>query len=561
MNPKTKATKKLTPQANLIRLASHYPFIILSRRQLCDLDLLLNGAFAPLKQFMGRADYESVLHTMRLADNTLFPIPIVLDITKEFAKLAEENKKIALRDGENFTVAVLNVEEIWAPDLHQEAQLVYGTQDESHPGVHYLFKQTHPLYMAGKISRVAGVRYTDYLHERKTPAELKAWLKKKKWKRALFFQTRNPIHKAHNEIIVRAMQEQSANAVIHPVVGMAKPNDIDYHTRVRCYRKSIRHFPAGKAILSLLPLAMRMAGPRECLWHGLIRKNYGCTHFIIGRDHAGPGRNKKGKAFYAPFAAQQLFAKYQDHIGVQAVYFEHIVYSQTRKKYIAGGEIKKGEKTAELSGTNLYDLLESGDPIPEWFTYPEIAAELRKVHPPRKQQGFTVFLTGLPASGKSTLAHGLVNQLLEYGKYNISLLDGDMMRNHLSSELGFSPQHRSINVQRVGYVASEITKNRGIAVCALIAPYQKDRDINRQLISAHGGYIEVYVKTPLAVCEQRDSKGYYMRARQELSKHFTGIDDPYEEPQNPELVVDTSTKTVSSLINRICAKIKEIGYL
>lgn len=510
---------------------------------------------------MGRADYESVLHTMRLADHTLFPIPVVLDVTKEFAGLVEKNKKIALRDDESFIVAVLDVDEIWQPNFKKEARLVYGTQDELHPAVRYLFRQTHPFYISGKLSRVSGVRYTDYIGKRKTPAELKAILKKKKWGKAVFFQTRNPLHKAHYEIIMRAMREQSAHAVIHPVVGMAKPHDFDYHARVRCYQHAIRHFPAGKTMLSLLPLAMRMGGPRECVWHGLIRKNYGCTHFIIGRDHAGPGRNKKGRPFYAPFAAQALFEKHQREIGVQPINFENLVYSTTRRKYIASSKIEKGEKTKELSGTDLRAMLDRGDHVPRWFTWPKVFEELSKVYPPRKKQGFTVFFTGLSGAGKSTLAHGLISRLIERGKYNVTLLDGDIARTHLSSELGFSREHRSLNVRRIGYVASEITKNHGIAVCAPIAPYQKDRDANRQLISAYGGYLEIYVSTPLEVCEERDGKGYYLRARQKLSKHFTGIDDPYEPPKNPDLVVDTSLQTTNSLVDKILEKIQEAGYL
>ena len=564
MKQKTKARQPVAgkTEQKLIQEASHCPFITLKRRQLCDLDLLLNGAFAPLKRFMGRDDYESTLRTMRLRDKTLFPIPIVLDITKEFAELIERNgNKFSLRDAEGFIVAMMEAKEIWEPDLKREAQLVYGTQDESHPGVSYLLRQTHPFYVAGKLKKVVGVRYTDYPNERKTPAELKAELKKRKWRKTVFFQTRNPLHKAHNEIIMRAMRQQSANAVIHPAVGMTKPQDIDYHTRIRCYRHSIHHFPKGKVMLSLLPLAMRMGGPRECLWHGLIRKNYGCTHFIIGRDHAGPGKNKKGRPFYDPFAAQKLFAEHQDEIGVKPVNFEHVIYSRSRKKYISSGEAQKNEKTAELSGTSLLAILDKGEGIPDWFTYPEIAAELSKVYPPRKERGFTVFFTGLSGSGKSTLAHGLINRLLEYGKHNITLLDGDLVRAQLSSELGFSREHRSINVRRIGYVASEITKNRGIAICAPIAPYHEDREANRQLISSCGGYIEVYVSTPLKVCEQRDSKGYYLRARQRLSKHFTGIDDPYEEPENPDIVIDTSGATVSDSVNRIVVKIRESGYL
>ncbi len=548
-------------RTELTKEAINYPFWTLSERQICDIELLLNGGLAPLAGFMNRADYESVLETMRLADGNLYPIPVTLDISREFIAPLSPGDKITLRNREGFAIAILTLSEIWEPDPAREAQLVYATQNRSHPAVNYLFTTSHSVYVSGELQKIFGIYHVDYREYRHTPTELRAEFKRKNWEKVVAFQTRNPMHLAHIALTEKAMQEHDANLLLHPAVGMTKPGDVDYYTRARCYQHVLGHYPKGSVMLSLLPLAMRMGGPREALWHGIIRKNYGCTHIIVGRDHAGPGKDNTGKPFYGEFEAQHALIKHAPEIGIEAAAFDHMVYHPQKKKYIFMSEVQTREKTLSISGTELRALLDRGSPIPEWFTLPRIAEELRRTHPPLKEHGFTVFFTGLSGAGKSTLAQALRVKLCERCRPDITLLDGDVVRSHLSSELTFSHEHRSLNVRRIGYVASEVTKNRGIAICAPIAPYEEDRKTNRELISRYGGYIEVYVSTPLEVCEKRDTKGLYLRARENLTHHFTGIDDAYEIPTSPEVVIDTSHAGIEESVDKIYAKIKALGYI
>lgn len=545
----------------LTREAALYPFWTLSERQICDVELLFSGGFSPLTGFMNRADYESVLETMRLADGALFPIPITLDVSREFIAPRAAGDKITLRDKEGFATAILTLEEIWEPDLAREAQLVYATQNPAHPGVAYLHDSSGPVYVAGRLQPISGIRHTDYRKYRHTPEQLRAEFKRNDWKRVVAFQTRNPMHLAHIAMTEKAMRDHDARLLLHPVTGVTKPGDVDYHTRVRCYRHVLERYPPGSAMLSLLPLAMRMGGPREALWHGLIRKNHGCTHLIVGRDHAGPGKDETGKPFYGEFEARDALVEHASEIGIEPVVFDRMVYKPQEKRYVPVNEVAPGEKTLSLSGTELRAILDRGDPIPDWFTLPRVSEELHKQRPPLKERGFTVFFTGLSGAGKSTLAHALISKLRESGRARITLLDGDVVRRHLSNELGFSHEHRSINVRRIGYVASEITKNDGVAVCAPIAPYEEDRKANRKLISRYGGYVEVYVSTPIETCEKRDTKGLYLRARENLTHNFTGIDDRYEAPVSPEVVVDTTDAGVDECVDKIYAKIEALGYV
>ncbi len=381
------------------------------------------------------------------------------------------------------------------------------------------------------------------------------------WERVVAFQTRNPMHRAHVELTLRAAAEANANILIHPVVGLTKPGDVNHYTRVRCYEHVLPKYPTGTAMVSLLPLAMRMGGPREAVWHAIIRKNYGCGFFIVGRDHAGPGKDSQGRPFYGPYDAQDLVRKHEAELGIAMVPFRNMVYVEERAEYMQEDEVPEQTRALQISGTELRRRLDKGLELPEWFSYPEVVAELRKSQPPLSRRGFTVFFTGLSGAGKSTLAKGLLVKLLEDGSRPVTLLDGDIVRTHLSSELGFSREHRSVNVRRIGYVASEITKNRGIAVCAPIAPYEADRRFNRELISRYGGYMEVYVNTPLGVCEQRDAKGLYAKARKGLIKQVTGIDDPYEEPSDAEIVIDSSSEDPEILAQKILLHIEKMGYL
>ena len=541
--------------------ANNYPSLHLSNRQLCDLELIMNGGFNPLDGFMCKNDYDSVISDMRLKSGSLWPIPITLDVGNEFASKVSNNNKIALRDKEGFILGILKIEDIWQPDLELEALSVFGTRDIKHPGVHYLFDIGGKNYLGGKIEKVLHPHHYDYNELRHTPRELKSIFKNKKWDKVIAFQTRNPLHKAHFELTTRAMKELNANLLVHPVIGMTKPGDISHFTRARCYKNIMKEYPKHSAFLSLLPLAMRMGGPKETLLHAKIRKNYGCTHLIVGRDHAGPGLGSNNEPFYEPYEAQKMFKKYQDELEIEMVKFKFMVFIPKSATYKAIDEVDKGEKYKTLSGTELRKLLDEGKGIPDWFTFKSVAQELERSKPPLTSRGLTVFFTGLSGSGKSTLANGLVTRLLEEGSRPVTLLDGDIVRTHLSSELGFSKEHRSINIKRIGYVASEITKNGGIAICAPIAPYEKDRKLNRNLISKEGGYIEIFVNTPLEKCEERDSKGLYALAREGKIKEFTGISDPYEEPKDAEIVVDSSNKNPEILVKEIYKKIVNMGFI
>lgn len=533
----------------------------LNDRQICDLELLLNGAFNPLKGFMDKDDYNSVRDNMRLANGDLWPIPINLDVTENFSEQINFGDKIVLRDKEGFPLAILTISDIWKPNLLLEAELVYGTKDINHPGVNYLLNSTNKFYVGGTLNGISYPRHYDYLKFRHSPEDLKKVFKNLGWEKIIAFQTRNPLHCAHVEMTKRALNENNAKLLIHPVVGMTKPGDVNHHTRLRCYQSVLKRYEEGDAILSLIPLAMRMGGPREAVWHAIIRKNYGCSHLIVGRDHAGPGKDSEGQEFYGPYDAQNLLMKYQDEIGIKMIPFKFMVYLPKEDKYEVIDDVKKGVNFKTISGTELRSLLDQGKGIPSWFTYPEVAKELEKSRPPLTSRGLTIFFTGLSGSGKSTLANALLVKFLEEGSRPVTLLDGDIVRTHLSSELGFSKAHRSLNVQRIGYVASEITKNGGVAICAPIAPYKLDRKVNRHLISKFGGYIEIYVNTSLEKCEERDVKGLYAKARKGLIPEFTGISDPYEEPQNAEIVINSSGSSPKILVERIYSEIIKTGYV
>ena len=531
----------------------------LTPRQLCDLELLLNGGFAPLNGFLDRADYDRVVEEMRLASGSLWPIPVTLDVNESFARSLRVGQRIALKDPENLILAILEISSIWRPDKTREAEKVHGADDMAHPAVRYLHEKAGSHYVGGRLIGLQPPNHYDFKGRRHSPAEVKSFFKTNGWEKIVAFQTRNPLHRAHLELTMRAADQVGGQLLIHPVVGMTKPGDVDHFTRVRCYEALLPHYPQGSAALSLLPLAMRMAGPREAVWHALIRRNYGCTHFIVGRDHAGPGNNSAGQPFYGPYEAQDLVAQFRDEIGIEMVPFKEMVYLQNRQQYAPADEIQPGEAILNLSGTELRRRLQTGEEIPGWFSFPGVIAELRRTHPPRERQGFTIFFTGLSGSGKSTIANALMAKLMQDGGRPVTLLDGDVVRKHLSSELGFSKEHRNINILRIGYVASEITKNGGIAICAPIAPYAATRREVREMIEPLGGFIEVHVATPLDECERRDRKGLYKLAREGKLKQFTGIDDPYEVPETPELSIDTLALTPDEAADLVLARIAEMG--
>jgi sulfate adenylyltransferase len=547
--------------AKLKGAAGGLPSWDLTARQVCDLELLMNGGFSPLKGFQSEADYTGTVEFMRTADGALWPIPVTLDVSQKFADGIEPGQDIALRDQEGVILAILSVTDKWLPNKANEALKVFGTDDLAHPAVNYLHNVAGPVYLGGPVTGIQQPVHYDFKARRDTPNELRAYFRKLGWRRVVAFQTRNPLHRAHQELTFRAAREAQANLLIHPVVGMTRPGDVDHFTRVRCYEAVLDQYPASTTHLSLLNLAMRMAGPREALWHAIIRRNHGLTHFIVGRDHAGPGKNSQGQDFYGPYDAQAMVAQHQAEIGIEMVDFKQMVYVQEKAQYYPVDEVPEGSTVLDISGTELRRRLREGLEIPDWFSFPQVVTELRRTSPARSKQGFTVFFTGLSGSGKSTIANALMVKLMEMGGRPVTLLDGDVVRKHLSSELGFSKEHRDINIRRIGYVASEITKNGGIAICAPIAPYAATRRAVREMVEHCGAFIEVHIATSVEECERRDRKGLYKLAREGKIKEFTGISDPYEAPATPELRLDTESVEVDHCAHQVILKLEQMGLI
>ena len=545
----------------LKEISLNLPDIILNDRQLCDLELLATGVFSPLDGFMSRSDYESVLDRMRLQTNVLWPIPICLGISETTARTLEVGQSVTLRDHEGFLLAIMHIEDMWPVDQEKEASLVYGTTDITHQGVKYLLSTVGDYYIGGKLEVLSAPLHFDFKQLRMTPQEIRRVYQKLKWKRILGFQTRNPIQRLQFEMTVKAMRQAKANLLLLPVTGMTKPGDFDHYTRVRCYRAVTRHYPPDSFVLNLLPLSMRLAGPREALLHTIIAKNYGCTHFVVGRDHASPGTDASGKPFYESQAAQELTEEHSTDIGVTIIPFEELVYLPFEDEYRSSDQIPEGEQYISFSSADIRERIRTGRRIPEWAAITEVVAELKKAYPSPDEQGFTIFFTGLSGAGKSTIAKVLYARFLEMGDRPVTLLDGDIVRRNLSSQLSFSKEDRDINVRRIGFVAGEITKNRGIAICAPIAPYNGTRAEIRNAIESYGGFIEVHVSTPINVCEKRDRKGMYAKARAGLIKGFTGVDDPYEIPESPEVRIDTADLTPDEAAQEILLFLGQKGYI
>jgi len=541
--------------------AKDHASITLDERAICDLELLAVGGFSPLKTFMGKADYDRVVREQRLADGTLWPLPIVLPVKPGDG--VEVGKTVALRDIYGNLLAFLHVEEIYEADKQAEAQHVFGTLDKKHPSVAYLDRIPNH-YASGRLEVVRTPPHYDFVELRRTPRELREYFESLGWSKIVAFQTRNPLHRAHEELTKRAAEQIGGGLLIHPVVGVTKPGDVDHYTRVRCYRALVdNYYEKGSVVLSLLPLAMRMGGPREVLLHAIIRRNYGCTHFIVGRDHAGPGKDSTGQPFYGPYAAQEAMAKYKDEIGMEMVDFKMMVFLPDENRYAPVDEVPEGTKTANISGTQVRDdYLAKGLQLPEWFSRPAVAEILNETNPPLFRQGLTIWFTGLSGSGKSTVAHGLVERLAEYGR-NCSFLDGDEIRTHLSKGLGFSKEDRDTNIRRVGYVAGLVAQHGGTTLCSVISPYKAIREEARKM--SKGNFVEVYCSTPIEVCEQRDVKGMYAKARAAVAAGkpmgFTGVDDPYEAPENPEVTLDTGKLNVDQCVDKIVEKLLELGYI
>lgn len=553
---------------SLKQAAVEYHSVYLNKRQLCDLELLLNRAFYPLTGYMNQKEYESVLDKMRLADGSVWPIPICLDVSEKMAQSIEKGQPLALRDEEGFMLAVLTIQDVWKPDKKQEAHYIFGVDNpEKHPGVRNLYEQVGSWYIGGLLEGIHLPVHYDFKGLRMTPAETHRQFSQNGWRNVIGFQTEKHLHCAHKEMTLKAAREAGANIFFQPVVGLRHPGDLDHYTQVRCYREIIKKYPKNMILLGLISLAMRKAGPREALWHAIVRKNYGCSHFIVADDHGDPfannslPNNRLNDRFYPRHAAQDLVESLENDTGIKMVPLKKMVYVEDMAQYIPEDEVEPGLNVKRISSGELRRRLENGLDIPEWFSYPEVVAELRHAYPPRSKQGFTIFITGLSGAGKSTIAKVLMVKFMEMRDRPVTLLDGDIVRKNLSSELNFSKEHRNLNITRIGFVAGEITKNGGIAICAPIAPYEQPRRQNRDLISLYGGYIEVYLSTPLSICEQRDRKGLYALARSGKVKGVTGIDDPYIQPSDPEITIDTTEMTPEESAQEILFYLAEQGYV
>lgn len=521
----------------LIARAGNLPSIKITTRNLCDLELIATGGFSPLTTFMGKADYDRVLREMRLADGTLFPLPITL--TADPSELPTVGEELALRSANFDLIAIIRIDEVFRWDPETEARLAYGTTDPKHPMVSEMGRWNR-VCISGPMQVVNLPKYYDFINLRLTPAQVRERLEALGNDNVVAFQTRNPLHRIHEELTKRAAAQVNGSLLIHPTVGMTKPGDVDHYTRVRTYKALVdNHYDKKKTMLSLLPLAMRMAGPKEVLLHAIIRRNHGANHFVVGRDHAGPGNDSTGKPFYGPYDAQENMKKYESEIGVKMIPFEMLVYLPDEGRYVEEKDVPKGAKTATISGTQVRnDYLAKGKLLPEWFTRPETAEILREMYPPRHKQGFGIWFTGLSGSGKSATTQVLTTLLLERGR-ETAILDGDVVRTHLSKGLGFSKEDRDTNILRIGFVAGEIVHAGGAVVCAAISPYRATREEARKMVGEN--FIEVFMDTPVEVCEERDVKGLYAKARQAVAEGkpmgFTGVDDPYEPPISPEITL------------------------
>jgi sulfate adenylyltransferase len=468
---------------------------------------------------------------------------------------------LALRDAEGVMLAALTVSSVWRPDLMEEASRVFGTTDPEHPGVAYLLRKTHPVYVGGGVEGLEHPFHYDFRQLRLSPRALRAEFTHRGWREVVAYQTQNVMHRAEQELTLWGAAQVNANLLIHPLVGTHNPGDVDHFTRVRCYQALLPRYPHLTAKLALANLASRSGGPRETVWRSIVAQNHGCSHYMVGPHHAGPGTDADGNPFYGPNEARDLMLEVEGELGVRAVPFRPMAYVDGQDSYKPVDEVSESLTTRSITRAGLIDRLDNARDIPEWFTFPEVATELRRSHPPRTQQGFTVFFTGLSGSGKSTVANVIFVKLLELGGRTVTLLDGDIVRKHLSSELGFSKEHRNLNIQRIGFVASEITKGGGVAVCAPIAPYAAVRQQNRELISPYGGYVLVHLSTPLEVCELRDRKGLYAKARAGIIKEFTGISDPYEVPDDADVVIDTTDITPEEAAQQILLHLEKKGYI
>lgn len=525
--------------AELKAYANTLPSIQLSERSICDLELLAIGAFSPLDQFMGSEDYQRVLDNMRLVSGHIFPIPITLPIAPDVHIQLDHD--VALRSSKNELLAVMTVEEMYEWDLSEVAHKVFGTQDVRHPVVAEMHRWGN-RNIAGRLQMLQLPAHYDFQELRLTPLQTRKRLDAMAHRNVIAYHACDLLHRPHEELTKRAAEEVSGALLLHPVVGMKQPGEVEHYTRVRTYNVLARnYYDQQSTLLALLPLATRMAGPREALWHALIRRNYGANHLIVDRDHASPSNAANATPFYGPYDAQKLVEYYSEELGVGIVPSREIVYLEDQDRYEIASRITFENRVAMLSITQVQDYLNKGRPLPAWFTRPEVAEILAESYPPRHRQGICIWFTGLSGAGKSTTAEVLTTLLLEHGR-TVTMLDGDVVRTHLSQGLGFSKEDRDTNIRRIGYVAAEIVRHGGTVICAAVSPYRATRNDVRRMMEA-GQFVEVFVDTPLDVCEERDVKGMYAKARRGEIKDFTGIDDPYEVPEHPEITLGTVART------------------
>ena len=533
----------------------------LNERQLCDLELLLTAGLAPLDGYLGADDYRRVLSGMRLASGALWPLPVVLDVTTAFAAKLSPGQQIALRDPEGVLLAVLTLADRWTPDLPAEAAAVFGTGARSHPGVVRLLDEANPVYLGGPVRGVQLPTHYDFAPLRLSPAQVREQFARRGWRHVAAFLTRNPLHRLQFETTTRGARLADANLLALPIAGPAESGDVDFYTRLRAWEAALHRYPENHALLAALPLATRSAGPREALLQAIVARNYGCSHVIVGPYQGGPVRDGDGSPFYPSGAARALLDAHADELGIRVAAVSELVFSEDRDCFIERGEVRSGERIARIDGHEARRRMRAGQTLPAWYSFPEVLAQVQRSYPPRSRQGYTILFTGLSGAGKSTIARALVSRLREVGGRAITLLDGDIVRKNLSSELGFSREHRDLNIRRIGFVAAEITKHGGIAICAPIAPYAATRRAVREMVEAHGGFFEVYVSTPLEECERRDRKGLYARARAGIIPEFTGVSDPYEVPADAEITIDTCNYSPMEAAQLIVTRLENEGYI
>ena len=547
--------------AEMREASRDWPSVDLGPRQLCDLELLINGGYSPLTGFMGSGDHAAVCSRMHLADGTLWPLPVTLDVADEVAEGLSEGDRLALRDPEGVMLAVLRVGEVWQPDREAEVRAIFGTNDRSHPGVAQHLHRAKVWSVAGPVEGIQTPVHHDYRELRLTPRELRHKFTRLGWRRVMAFQTHRTIHRAAQSMMVEAARDADANLLIHPIVGLSQPGDADHYTRIRCYQALMPHYPKFMARLNLLPMAPRGGGPREAVLQAIVHKNHGCTHFMVDFDGAGSVLDTTGSPVYGAEETAEIFAEHADELGMEFVKPREMVYLEDRKSYVPADTVPADGRVLRINADEVRRRLDDGREIPDWYTYPAVARELHRTHPTRGAQGFTVFFTGLSGSGKSTIANALRVKLLEIGGRGVTLLDGDLVRANLSSELGFSKQHRDLNIRRIGFVAAEITRAGGVAICAPIAPYNVVRREVREMVEPCGGFVLVHVSTPLDVCEIRDRKGMYAKARAGIIKEFTGISDPYEAPADAHVVIDTSDVTPAEATREVLLHLERQGFI